>query len=164
MTEENIKKICAAAKKSCHGTRLYPLKKGFGRTYNRAKQDSRIAYIETLGPLMQENDLHNSLNVDLKFFVVTLCAHQFNKTGENRKFESLLCELYTGKNTSDSLKRMIEKLLGLETDDSRFFNTILRIVKIALSDGYIVDEYDLLKTLSDWDSAPERIAFEIATH
>ena len=102
----------------------------------------------------------NNLNLckDVKFLFVTLCAFQFSKETQRIKFEEVLRRLFVNSE-SESSKRLVEKLLSIEkTDDPRFFNNLLTIIRIANSKGFVVNEIDLLETLNHWDSEPERIA------
>ncbi len=161
MQEINFQKICSTIKHSCYGSNLYTLRRGFCRTYDRAKPDTKIAYIETAEEASQYGMKELPLCINVRFLFVTLCAYQFSKTEQKQstKFKDVLEKLFNGKNSSESLKKRIEKLLSIErTDDSRFFKTLSYIIGIAHSEGLIVDERDLLETLCDWDNAPERIA------
>lgn len=152
------KEIYAIIRKNCRGRRLYPLKNGYGQHYNRARPDSKIAYIETMGEALKYGSNNLNLCKDVKFLFVTLCAFQFSKETQRIKFEEVLRRLFVNSE-SESSKRLVEKLLSIEkTDDPRFFNNLLTIIRIANSKGFVVNEIDLLETLNHWDSEPERIA------
>lgn len=158
MVEPKYKEICGVIRKNCRERRFYPLKNGYGQHYDRARPDSKIAYIETMGEASKYGSNDLNLCSDVKFLFVTLCAFQFSKETQRIKLKKILRKLFVDSE-SESLKKMVEKLLSIErTDDPRFFNNLLSIIRIANSKGLVVNEIDLLETLHNWNNAPERIA------
>lgn len=80
--------------------------------------------------------------------VVTLAAVQADREAE-MKMEEYLRSEYRSKETSESQKRLIEKILGI-SDRDKAASQLFRIIRRANADGVTIDEASLLADLKYW--------------
>ena len=99
---------------------------------------------------------------DTAYYIACVHCTQNERRGNQVTFQDYLSSVYNNKNTSQSMKRQIEKLLSTNKNTCYFFYHINQFVQMANKESKLIALPELMEDIQFWEDRKNKYAQTIA--